>query len=81
MGTRAWSKKGINYRRQGALERLKASKFTPKTIQGKERSEKNWTAKKEHKVKFQYKKLLDQQKEVDEQWKRIQKLQSLDTDL
>lgn len=34
-----------------------------------------------HKVKFQYKKLLDQQKEIDEQWKRIQKLQLSDTDL
>ena len=50
MGTRAWYKKGISYRRQGALERLKASKFTPKTIQGKERSEKNWTAKKEEQI-------------------------------
>ena len=30
MGTRAWYKKGINARREGALERLRASKFTPK---------------------------------------------------
>ena len=50
MGTRAWYKKGISYRRQGALERLKASKFTPKIVQGKERSEKNWTAKKEEQI-------------------------------
>jgi hypothetical protein len=34
-----------------------------------------------HKVKFQHKKLLDQQKEIDEQWERIKKLQSLDMDL
>ena len=34
-----------------------------------------------HKVKFQYKKLLDKQKEIEEQWKRIQKLQLSDTDL
>lgn len=50
MGTRAWTKKGINYRRQGALERLKASKFTPKIVQGKERNEKNWTKKKEEQI-------------------------------
>ena len=34
-----------------------------------------------HKVKFQEKKLKDQQNEIEEQWKRIQELQSLDTDL
>ena len=47
MGTHAWKKKGIRARREGALERLKASKFTPKIVQGKERNEKNWTKKKE----------------------------------
>ena len=52
MGTRAWYKKGINYRRQGALERLKASKFTPKIVQGKERNEKNWTKKKEEQIEI-----------------------------
>ena len=41
MGTRAWYKKGINARREGALERLRASKFTPKIVKGKERNEKN----------------------------------------
>ena len=41
MGTHAWKKKGIRARREGALERLKASKFTPKIVQGKERNEKN----------------------------------------
>ena len=46
MGTHAWRKKGINARRMGALERLKASEFTPKIVQGKERNEKNWTKKK-----------------------------------
>ena len=50
MGTRAWYKKGISYRRQGALERLKASKFTPKIVQGKERNEENWTKKKEKQI-------------------------------
>ena len=45
MGTRAWYKKGVNFRRQGALERLIVSKFTPKTINGQERNEKNWTKK------------------------------------
>ena len=39
MGTNAWKKKGIKARREGALERLKASKFTPKIVQGKERNE------------------------------------------
>ena len=52
MGTRAWYKKGVNFRRQGALERLIVSKFTPKTINGKERNEKNWTKKKEEKIEI-----------------------------
>jgi len=52
MGTRAWYKKGVNLRRQGALERLKVSKFTPKTINGKERNEKNWTKKKEEQIEI-----------------------------
>mgnify|MGYP001411545450 CR=1 FL=1 len=51
MGTNAWRKKGIKARREGALERLKASKFTPKIVQGKERNEKNWTKKKEEQIK------------------------------
>ena len=51
MGTNAWKKKGIKARREGALERLKASKFTPKIVQGKERNEKNWTKKKEEQIK------------------------------
>ena len=34
-----------------------------------------------HKVKFQTKKLLDQQKEIDEQWQKIKNMQSLDMDL
>ena len=43
--------KGIEYRRQGALERLRASKFTPKLDKkGKERNEANWTAKKEEQI-------------------------------
>ena len=50
MGTHAWRKKGINARRMGALERLKASEFTPKIVQGKERNEKNWTKKKEAQI-------------------------------
>ena len=50
MGTHAWKKKGIRARREGALERLKASKFTPKIVQGKERNEKNWTKKKEEQI-------------------------------
>jgi len=50
MGTHAWKKKGIRARREGALERLKASKFTPKIVQGKERNEKNWTKKKEAQI-------------------------------
>ena len=51
MGTNAWRKKGIKARREGALERRKASKFTPKIVQGKERNEKNWTKKKEEQIK------------------------------
>ena len=50
MGTNAWRKKGVKARREGALERLKASKFTPKIVQGKERNEKNWTKKKEEQI-------------------------------
>ena len=50
MGTHAWKKKGVKARREGALERLKASKFTPKIVQGKERNEKNWTKKKEEQI-------------------------------
>ena len=50
MGTNAWKKKGVKARREGALERLKASKFTPKIVQGKERNEKNWTKKKEEQI-------------------------------
>ena len=50
MGTHAWKKKGIRARREGALERLKASKFTPKIVQGKERNEENWTKKKEEQI-------------------------------
>jgi len=50
MGTHAWRKKGITARREGALKRLKASKFTPKIIKGKERNEKNWTKKKEEQI-------------------------------
>ena len=34
-----------------------------------------------HKAKFQNKKLKNQQEEIDEQWKKIQELQSSDTDL
>ena len=34
-----------------------------------------------HKVKFQRKKLLDQQKEIDEQWQQIKNMQLSDTDL
>jgi len=52
MGTHAWKKKGIRARREGALERLKASKFTPKIVQGKERNEKNWTKKKEEQIEI-----------------------------
>ena len=33
-----------------------------------------------HKAKFQNKRLKNQQEEIDEQWKRIQQLQSSDTD-
>ena len=52
MGTHAWKKRGIRARREGALERLKASKFTPKIVQGKERNEKNWTKKKEEQIEI-----------------------------
>ena len=52
MGTHAWKKKGIRARREGALERLKASKFTPKIVQGKERNEKNWTKKEEEQIEI-----------------------------
>ncbi len=38
---------GRKARRERALERLQKTKFTPKTINGKERNEKNWTKKKE----------------------------------
>jgi hypothetical protein len=39
---------GRKARREGALERLKASKFTEKMMaDGKERNEKSWTKKKE----------------------------------
>ena len=48
--TNAWKKKGVKARREGALERLKASKFTPKIVQGKDRNEKNWTKKKEEQI-------------------------------
>ena len=41
---------GRKARRKRALERLKKSKFTPKTIKGKERNEKNWTKKKEAQI-------------------------------
>ena len=41
---------GRKARRERALERLKKSKFTPKTIKGKERNEKNWTKKKEAQI-------------------------------
>ena len=50
MGTREWYKKVINARRECALERLRASKFTPKIVKGKERNEKNWTKKKEEQI-------------------------------
>ena len=50
MGTQAWKKKSVRARREGALERLKASKFTPKIVQGKERNEENWTKKKEKQI-------------------------------
>ena len=33
-----------------------------------------------HKIKFQAKKLLDQEEEIEEQWKQISKLLSSDTD-
>ena len=41
---------GRKARRERALERLQKSKFTPKTIKGKERNEKNWTKKKEAQI-------------------------------
>jgi|TARA_Y100000385_G_C13018189_1_gene604862 hypothetical protein len=43
---------GRRARREGALERLQASKFTPKVINKKERNEKNWTEKKEEQIKI-----------------------------
>ena len=42
---------GRKARRERALERLQKTKFTPKTINGKERNEKNWTKKKEAQIK------------------------------
>ena len=42
---------GRKARRERALERLRNTKFTPKTIKGKERNEKNWTKKKEEQIK------------------------------
>ena len=43
--------KGRTARREGALERLKASKFTPKKMKdGKERNEESWTKKKEEQI-------------------------------
>ena len=50
MGTHAWKKKSVRARREGALERLKAAKFTPKIVQGKERNDENWTKKKEKQI-------------------------------
>ena len=42
---------GRKARRERALERLKKSKFTPKTMSnGKERNEKNWTKKKKAQI-------------------------------
>ena len=41
---------GRKERRERALERLRKSTFTPKTIKGKERNEKNWTKKKEEQI-------------------------------
>ena len=42
---------GRKARRERALERLQASKFTPKTLSnGKERYEKHWTEKKEAQI-------------------------------
>ena len=41
---------GRRERREGALERLQASKFTPKVNNNKERNEKNWTEKKEEQI-------------------------------
>jgi len=47
------SKFGRMARREGALERLKASKFTPKkTKDGKERNKDSWTKKKEEQIKI-----------------------------
>ena len=44
---------GRKARREGALERLKASKFTPKKMKnGKERNEDNWTKKKEEQIEI-----------------------------
>ena len=41
---------GRKARRERALERLRNTKFTPKTIKGKERNEKNWTKKKDAQI-------------------------------
>ena len=41
---------GRKERRERALERLQKSTFTPKTKDGKERNEKNWTKKKEAQI-------------------------------
>ena len=42
---------GRKARREGALERLKASKFTVKKMKsGKDRNEDNWTKKKEQQI-------------------------------
>ena len=43
---------GRKARRERALERLQKTKFTPKTIKGKERNEKNWTKKKEEQIEI-----------------------------
>ena len=43
---------GRKARRERALERLQKTKFTPKTINGKERNEKNWTKKKEEQIEI-----------------------------
>ena len=41
---------GRKARRERALERIQKTNFTPKTINGKERNEKNWTKKKEAQI-------------------------------
>ena len=43
---------GRKARRERALERLRNTKLTPKTIKGKERNEKNWTKKKEEQIEI-----------------------------